>query len=174
MTRKIFLNIAYIALFSALIFILTYFIKIPYALNNGYFNLSDALIIFSSIYFGPIVSIPSAIISTSLADLFSGYASSIIFTIIAKSLESLVTFIMFKFLFKHKYLKYILLYISIIPMVLTYFVYYLVVNNFSLLPSLTSSSFDIIQGMIGVSLGLVLYLMLNKIDVSNRYIYTRN
>ena len=171
MTRKIFLNIAYIALFSALIFILTYFIKIPYPLNNGYFNLSDALIIFSSIYFGPIVSIPSAIISTSLADLFSGYASSIIFTIIAKSLESILAFIIFKLLYKRKTLKYILLYISIIPMVLTYFIYYLIINNFNVLPSLTSSMFDVIQGVIGVSISIILYLIFNKINITNRYIY---
>lgn len=65
MIRKIILNIAYIDLFASLIFVATYFTKIHYPLNNGYFNLSDGLIIFSSIYFGPLISIPSAIISTS-------------------------------------------------------------------------------------------------------------
>ena len=97
MNRKIEIlyKIAYIAFLSALIFIATYFIKIPYFNNSGYFNLSDGLIIFTSIYFGPIVGIFSSLISTSLADLLSGFAICIPFTIVAKGLESLLSFLLY-------------------------------------------------------------------------------
>lgn len=56
-------------------------------------------------------------------------------------------------------------------MVLTYFIYYLIINNFNVLPSLTSSMFDVIQGVIGVSISIILYSIFNKINITNRYIY---
>ena len=42
--KNIIRNIAYIALFSALVFVCTYFIAIPYGGGAGYFNLSDGII----------------------------------------------------------------------------------------------------------------------------------
>ncbi len=171
---EILYKVAYIAFLSALIFIATYFIKIPYFNNSGYFNLSDGLIIFTSIYFGPIVGLFSSIISTSLADLLSGFMICIPFTIIAKGLESLLSFIIFKLIFKRKLLKYVLLYLSFIPMVLSYFIFYLTLYNFDFNLSYIYSLFDIIQGVIGVSIGIIIYLTFNSINVKYRYKYLLN
>lgn len=171
---EILYKIAYIAFLSALIFIATYFIKIPYFNNSGYFNLSDGLIIFTSIYFGPIVGIFSSLISTSLADLLSGFAICIPFTIVAKGLESLLSFLLFKLIFKRKLLKYIFLYLSFIPMVLSYFIFYLTLYDFSFNLSYIYSLFDIIQGVIGVSFAIIIYLTFNNINVKYRYKYLLN
>ncbi len=168
---KILYKISYIALMSALIFVATYFIKVPYANVDGYFNLSDSLIIFLTLYFGPEIGIISAIISTSLADLFSGFANCIPFTIVAKSLEAIVAFITYKLFFKRNILKNTLIYLSIIPMVLSYFIFYLITNNFIFRVSILYSSFDIIQGVIGVSFALLLLLSFDKVNVKYRYDY---
>lgn len=172
--NKIIYQLSYVALLSALIFLATYFIKIPYFNNSGYFNLSDGLIIFSSIYFGPFVGIFSAIISTSLADLLSGFILSIPFTIFAKGIESILAFIIFKIFYKNKILRYFSLYLSIIPMVLTYFLFYLIIYNFNFYSSYLYSLFDIIQGMVGVSLAILMYFSFNNLNIKYRYQYNLN
>lgn len=167
-TNNLIYKISYIAILSALTFICTYFITIPYANGVGYFNLSDSIIIFSTIYFGPIVGIFSGIIGTVSADIISGYASCAIFTFIAKTLESITAYFLFK-LFKNKtYLKYISLYLSFIPMVLTYFLYYLIINDFNFSVSYLSSIFDIVQGIIGVSFSLILLFLFDKFNLKGR------
>ena len=165
---------SYIAFLSALIFIATYFIKVPYFNNSGYFNLSDGLIIFTSIYFGPVVGFFSSIIATSLADFLSGFIMCIPFTIFAKGIESILSFLIFKLLFKRKLVKYIALYLSFVPMVLTYFIFYLTLYNFDFLLSYIYSLFDIIQGVIGVSFSILIYLTFDHINVKYRYKYLLN
>lgn len=167
-TNNLIYKISYTAILSALTFIATYFITIPYANGIGYFNLSDSIIIFSTIYFGPVIGIFSGIIGTVTADIISGYASCVIFTFIAKTLESLTAYFLFK-IFKNKnYLKYIILYLSFIPMVLTYFLYYLIINDFNFSVCYISSLFDSIQGIIGISFSLILLLVFNKFNLKGR------
>lgn len=170
MIKKIILNISYIAFFSALTFICTYFVLIPFPNGLGYFNLSDAIVIFSSILFGPIIGVFSGIIGAGIGDFISGYVSCLPFTILAKGLEGIVAFLLFKLLFNKK-IKYISFFIAIIPMVLIYFIYYLIITDFSLLSSLTSSSFDLIQGICGGSVAIVFYFLFNKADIKNKYNY---
>ena len=153
--KKTIQNIVYIALLSALLFVVTYFIRIPYMGNAGYFNISDGLILFFTIYFGPIIGIPTAIIGTTLADLASGFANFMIPTAIAKGLESIICFIIFYFLRKTKYLKFISLPISSLIMVLVYFASYIIL--FGTTYAYTSSLFDLIQAAFGVIISLVLY-----------------
>ena len=86
--RNLIYQISFTSILSALVFIATVFISIPYAGGAGYFNLSDALILFSCAYFGPTVGLLSGIIGCSLGDLFLGYASCIPFTIFAKGIEA--------------------------------------------------------------------------------------
>lgn len=154
-------NISYIAIFSALTFVLTYFISIPYGGGAGYFNLSDGLIIFITIYLGPVVGFFNGIIGTALGDLASGFANFIPFTIVAKGLESIATFLLFYFLRKTKYIKFISCLISPLFMVLTYFISYIV--QFGISYALTSSGFDLIQGVCGTVFSILLLLLFEKI-----------
>lgn len=170
-TNIIIYKIAYTALLSALTFIATYFISMPYANGAGYFNLSDSLIIFSTIYFGPIVGIFSGIIGTVIADIVSGYASAAIFTLFAKALEGIAAYLIYKLFKNKKYLKYIMLYISCIPMILTYFIYYLSINDFNFLTSYIYSLFDIVQGIIGVSFSIILLTIFDKINIKGKNEY---
>ena len=72
--RNLIYQISFTSILSALVFIATVFISIPYAGGAGYFNLSDALILFSCAYFGPTVGLLSGIIGCSLGDLCNWYA----------------------------------------------------------------------------------------------------
>lgn len=170
--RNIIIKISYLALSSALIFIFTYFIQIPYLGGLGYFNLSDGIAIFLTITFGPIIGIFSTIIGCGLGDLVGGYFTCIPFTIIAKSLECSLAFLIYKYLYKTK-IKYLLIYLSFIPMVLSYFIYYLIVYNFDLTTSLISSGYDVIQGVIGVSISQVFIFIFKDLKISNRYVYEK-
>ncbi len=166
-TKNIILKIAYSSIFAALTFISTYFINIPYASGMGYFNLSDAIILFSSIYFGPLVGILSGVIGSSLADLLSGYYNVIIFTVIAKSLEALLSYLIYSKI-NNKILKHSLYYFSTLAMVITYFIYYLMMYDFNINTSLLSSLFDFIQGIINYLISLILIIFFNKINLINK------
>lgn len=170
-TKCLIEKISLISIFSALIFVFTYFISIPFGGNIGYFNFSDGLIIFISIYFGPIVGIFSAIIGTSLSDIALGYLSASIFTLFAKGFESILAYFLFKTFFKLKNLKFLVLFLSIIPMILIYFLYYLILNNFDFSSSIILSLYDLLQGIIGVILSILLYSLFSKINVKNKIIY---
>lgn len=159
------------ALMSALIFVATYFISIPYFGGIGYFNLSECLIIFSTIYFGPFVGILSGIIGCGLGDLAAGFANFIPFTIVAKGLEALLAFILYKILKDHKYLKYLSFFTPFIAMVLTYFVSYIILYGIEY--ALNSTLFDVVQGVIGGAVGLVLYKLFSSTYLK-RYQYFVN
>lgn len=171
--KNILIKISYIALLSALTFICTYFIQIPYGGGSGYFNLSDSIIIFSSIYFGPVVGVFSGIIGATIADIASGYASVAIFTIIAKGLEGIFAFLIYKWLFKAKYLRYLSFLIAPLFMVLSYFPYYLVFYEYNFASSILNSSFDLIQGYINAALAFSLLFIFNRIELKEKYNYLK-
>ncbi len=147
-------NIATSSILIALIFITTFLLKIPYGGGMGYFNFSDGLIIFFSITFNPFISITSSIIGTTLSDLASGYIEFILPTIVAKGLESLFVYLLFRFFKENKYLKYLIFIIPPLIMVLVYFISYLILFNINF--SYLSSIFDLIQGFIGVIISISL------------------
>src|SRR5574344_867567 len=95
-TRFIIVKISLTALIIAIIYVCTAFLSIPFANGAGYFNFSDCLILFTSIYIGPLEGILSAIIGCALADLQAGAAQFIPFTIVAKGLEAIVAFLIYK------------------------------------------------------------------------------
>lgn len=168
-TKNIILRISFIAIISALIFIATAFITIPYAGGIGYFNVSDGLIMFSTVFLGPIVGIFSAIIGCSFGDLYAGFANCIPFTILAKSLEAITVFLLYNSLSKTKYLKYISYFISPLFMVLGYIPYYLIYDDGQGVLALISSLLDLIQALAGGVIGITLHQMLSKVHLPSYY-----
>lgn len=168
-TKNIILRISYIAIISALIFIATAFITIPYGGGIGYFNISDGLIMFSTVFFGPIVGICSGIIGCSFADLYSGFANCIPFTILAKSFESIAIFLLYNSFYRTKYIKYISYFISPLFMVLGYIPYYFIYDDGKGVLALISSLFDLIQAFAGGVVGITLHHMLSRIHLPSSY-----
>lgn len=163
--QNIISKMSLVALMSAFVFVGTVFISIPYAGGAGYFNISDGLILFASIYFGPLVGIGSAIIGCSLGDLYSGYATSIPFTIVAKTLEAIAAFLIFKFLGKTKYLKYALLFLAPLLMVTSYIPYYLIFDDGKGALALISSLYDLLQGLTGSIICISLLQLFYRVNL---------
>jgi uncharacterized membrane protein len=166
MTKKrlIILKLSITALMTALIYVITAFLPIPYAGGSGYLNFSDGLIMFTTIFIGPVEGISSAIISCALADLTAGAANFIPFTIIAKGLEALICYLLFKLLKNHNILKYISCLIAPLFMILTYMISYLIMFGKEYL---INSIFDLIQGIAGTILSIILIKAFGKIKLNN-------
>ena len=144
----------------ALVYITTMFIKIPYS-GQGYFNIGDSIMLFATIFFGPIEGIIAGVIGSAIADLTSGFPIYIYFTIIAKGLEGLSAYFLFKILKKHKIAKFSSLFIAPLFMVVTYFVAYIVLGDIQY--ALVTSPFDLLQGLICSIIATILLLAFKNI-----------
>src|SRR5574344_493015 len=165
-TKEMIYRISLTALMMALVYLATQFLAIPYS-NGGYFNLSDALIMFTAIYIGPLEGLIAGIAGCVVADLLSGSNGVFVpFTIIAKGLEALIAFGLYYLLRNKKHLKYIALPISATFMILTYFVVYCVL--FDIKYAYISSLFDLIQGYTGSLLAYLLLKAFQKIPLPFR------
>ena len=164
--RFIILKIILTALMTALIYIITAFLQIPYAGGSGYLNFSDGLIMFATIFIGPIEGISCAILCCLLADLTAGAANFIPFTIFAKGLEAISCYFIYRLLKEQKILKCLSCLIAPLFMVITYLIAYLVMFGSGYL---INSVFDLIQGFVGTLLAIVLLKAFEKIDL-NRHI----
>ncbi len=96
------IDIAIIGLMSALVFVGTYFFKIPTAF--GYTHLGDCMIILTVCLFGTKRGVLAGAIGAGLADFIGGYAIWVLPTMIMKALWALIlgTF-MYKLMPNHKF-----------------------------------------------------------------------
>lgn len=81
--------IAYSAISTALVFLTTFFIKIPDFAGTGYLNLGDATIIVIAVLIGPIHALIAGAMGSMFADIAAGYAYYAPFTLVIKGLEGL-------------------------------------------------------------------------------------
>ena len=96
------LDVAIIGLMSALIFVGTYFFKIPTAF--GYTHLGDCMIILTVCLFGTRRGVLAGAIGAGLSDFIGGYAIWVLPTMLMKSLWALIAgYIMYHMLPNHKY-----------------------------------------------------------------------
>ncbi len=81
------LSISIIAIFIALIFVVTYWIQIPIFATEGYFNIGDTAVMFTALLFGPIIGGITGGVGPMLADVFSPYIIYAPATLIIKGIE---------------------------------------------------------------------------------------
>ena len=87
-----------IALFSALVCVLTIFVQIPW--GKGYINFGDTLIFLAASLLGPVGGMIAGAIGSSLADLFSGFAPYAPFTFVVKGGEGFLCGILYSYVFR--------------------------------------------------------------------------
>ncbi len=105
LTKKKFIyNITIIAVFAALEFIFTSFIAIPIGFG-GYLNFSDLFVFLMASLVNPIVGGLVGGISSSLSDLYLGYAFYAPFTFFIKFIEGLIAGYLFKLLVRKEEIK---------------------------------------------------------------------
>lgn len=96
------MDVAIIGLMSALVFVGTYFFKIPSAF--GYTHLGDCMIILTVCLFGTRRGVLAGAIGAGFSDFIGGYAVWVIPTMVIKGLWALTAgFVMYRVLPNHKY-----------------------------------------------------------------------
>lgn len=99
--RKLAMN----GLMIALVFLATYFTRIPTLLPGGYFNLGDAVIMMAAAFLGPIGGLIAGGIGSAFADLAAGAFIFAPITLVVKGIEGLVVGLLAANYVKSKRLK---------------------------------------------------------------------
>ncbi|MFW9806913.1 MAG: ECF transporter S component [Candidatus Thorarchaeota archaeon] len=90
-------NIALLAIMTALSTIMTLVIQIPYPGTSGYFNFGDTMVMLGGLLLGPVGGFFAGGVGSALADAISGYTFYVPITLVAKGLEGMaVGFLSFK------------------------------------------------------------------------------
>ncbi len=90
-------DIALLAIMTALSTIMTLAIQIPYPGTSGYFNFGDTMVMLSGLLLGPIGGFIAGGVGSALADVISGYTFYAPITLVVKGLEGMaIGFFSFK------------------------------------------------------------------------------
>ena len=93
-------NMSLIAVFSALSFVVTAFLAVPIASGAGYLNFQDCIIFALASLIHPLVGGIVGGLTGMLADIYAGYASFAVYTLVIKFVEGVVAGYMFRLLTK--------------------------------------------------------------------------
>jgi len=77
-------------LMTALVFLLTYLVKVPVPFTSGYIHLGDSMIFLSVLAVGPFYGAFAAGVGSMLSDLLGGYAQYALPTLVIKALMALL------------------------------------------------------------------------------------
>lgn len=82
-------NIALLAIMTALATIMTIVIQIPYPGTSGYFNLGDTMVMLGGLLLGPIGGFFAGGVGSALADVITGWAFYAPITLVVKGFEGM-------------------------------------------------------------------------------------
>lgn len=140
------------ALATALVFVTTMYIKIPNNLG-GYFNLGESMIMLFCAVLNPFYAFVAGGIGSALADVAGGYAQYALPTMIIKGFEGIfISLIFAKF---GKKGKWVACFGAVIIMVSGYFLVEWAMYGDALV-SLSAVPANIIQGIVGAAIALIL------------------
>lgn len=164
MKDKRLLKLTYTALFTAIVFILTYLVKIP--VPYGYIHLGDTGIYAASILLGPFGGAFAGGIGAALADIAGGYAYWALPTVIIKALMGIVVGL---FCDRTRYINtknILLMVLGSIIMVLGYYITLVFIfKEAGSIAALALMGFDLIQGAAGVIGAILLLTALQKANI---------
>lgn len=83
-------SIAIMAIFAALICVVTMILVIPIPATQGFINIGDAIVMITALLFGPLIGALAGGIGSMFADLFLGYALYAPATLVIKGLEGFI------------------------------------------------------------------------------------
>lgn len=165
-------NIAFLAIFTALIMLATWLIHIPSGI--GYINFGDTFIFVAAVFFGPIFGLICGGVGSALADVLSGFAAYAPATLIIKGAEGLICAILFKILLKTRLNVYIASCISMAIAALIMVAGYFLTNGIffgtfrtALVEGVPG---DCIQALVSVTAGMVIAFSLSKSNAALNYI----
>lgn len=160
MRDKKVLRIVMCAMFAALACVATLVIQIPSPMN-GYVNLGDCIVLLGAFLLGPVYGAAAGAVGSALADLISGYAHYVPGTFVIKGVMALVAGIIF-IKMKNKNVSSVLGAIAAeVIMVLGYFAYAGMLLGKGLATA-ASIPGNLVQGLIGIIVSVVVYMILDK------------
>lgn len=157
------------ALFTALIFVATYFIAIPMP-AIGYVNLGDAFILIASLVLGPIGAICAGV-GSALADLMLGYAIYAPATLVIKSSMAIACYFIYKGFskFSNRFISIAIgAIVAELIMILGYLVFEWILYGFA--AAVVNILFNAIQGGIALVVSYVVVNILFANKSAMRYI----
>lgn len=155
------LKLAFGGMMAALVFVATYFFKLPVSITQGYIHLGDGFILLSASMLGW-ASVPAAAIGSALADLLGGYTLYILPTFVIKGLVAAVA--VWALRAKRPYwLTVLLLVAAELLMVAGYFVTEWLLLGYGLAAAAGAVAPNLVQGLSGVALGAVLIPLLRRV-----------
>ena len=160
MNKKI-QTISFTAIFAALIFVITYFTKIPFPIV-GYGHLGDSFIYLAAAFLPLPYAMGASAIGAGFSDYLAGYAIYVPFTIVIKAL---MAFAFYK-LYSHKKDKLFTVFAVLaagIVNILGYFIADLVIYQFSPATAIADAPLNIGQSIASSIVFIIMLPILNKI-----------
>lgn len=150
-------KIALYGVFIALIFVTTYFTKIPLP-GGGYFNAGDCFVILAGVVCGPVWGAVCAGIGSALSDAFAGYFVYVPITFAVKAVMGVAVGLLGR---KKSILKkFVAVILSEVIMIAGYFVAETVF--FGVATAFAGLFGNIMQGTVSIVLGMVLIAIITK------------
>lgn len=150
------------ALFTAIVCVATFIVKIPSPATNGYFNLGDCFVLLSGWLLGPVYGALAAGLGSALADILSGYVQYAPATFVIKALMAVSAYYIYKALIKKPFIsKLIGGAAAETVMVLGYFGYEAVILQYGLAAAGSIFS-NIMQGIVGFAAGVAVATVIDK------------
>jgi uncharacterized membrane protein len=153
-------RLALCGMMAALIFVATYFVKLPMAMTNGYVHLGDGFILLAASMLGW-AAVPAAAVGSMLADLLGGYAVYLLPTFLIKAAVAAVAVAALQT--RHEWMKVLGLVAAEAVMVGGYFVTEWLVLGYGMAAASASLLGNTMQGLSGVVVGLLLIPMTKRI-----------
>lgn len=150
-------KITYSALMMALVFIMTFIVRIP--LPTGYIHLGDVAVLLSGYILGPWAGLLAAGLGSAGADYFGGYAAYMLPSFIAKGSMAFI----FGYFIRRYPTKNLLFFAfpAIVDMALIYYVAEVIMYG-NIVSPLVNVPFSLLQGTIGVVITVILYRPLER------------
>ncbi len=156
------MRLALCGMMAALIFVATYFIKLPMAMTNGYVHLGDGFILLAASLLGW-AAVPAAAIGSMLADLLGGYVQYLAPTFIIKAAVAAVAVLGLRA--KLGWVRALGLLLAEAVMVAGYFLVEWLFLGYGLAAASASVFGNIMQGLSGVVIGLLLIPLMRRIKL---------
>ncbi len=165
MDNKRLKKMTYTSIFTALVFLVTYFLPIRLVIIPGYINLSDSVIILCALLIGGKSAAFAGAIGASLADMALGYTIFAPITFVVKGLEGLIVGIVAKGRSnKFRVLAASLgaLFMAIGYFLAEWFILPVVDKSFGMAVAISEFPFNLLQGTINAIIAILIYTLLLK------------
>lgn len=155
-------RLALCGMMAALIFVATYFVKLPISMTNGYVHLGDGFILLAASLLGW-AAVPAAAIGSMLADLMGGYAIYLLPTFLIKGAVAAVAVLAVRA--RHDWLRVLGLIAAEAVMIGGYFVAEWLFLGYGFGGASASLIGNAFQGLSGVVIGLLLIPLMKRIKL---------